>query len=450
VVTGVFPSGFLWGAATSAYQVEGAVHEDGRSPSIWDTFTTARGADTGRVACDHYHRWPQDADLMADLGMNAYRFSLAWPRILPAGTGVPNPAGIAHYDRMIDGLLDRGIAPVPTLYHWDLPQALEERGGWTARSTTDAFAAYTDICLGAFGDRVDTWLTINEPWVISVLGYRLGLHAPGTRDLRTSVLVAHHLLLAHGLAMRAIRERRPGARAGIPLSLYPSRPCSDHPADVAAAWASDGYTNRWFLDPVLRGHYPEDTASLFERLVGPPDWIRPGDLELIGVSPDLIGVNYYTRRRIAAAPQDRLPWRVLPAEAGVPCTDGGWESVPEAFHDLLVRLHRDYGVPLLVTENGGAWEAGPGEDGRIRDTGRVIALRDHLRAMARAIAAGVDVRGYLHWSLLDNLEWADGYAPRFGLIHVDRADLTRRMKDSARYYAAVIAAGAVMDAAEYL
>jgi beta-glucosidase len=440
-----FPPGFLWGAATSAYQVEGAVDEDGRAPSIWDVFTAERGIDTGDVACDHYHRWPQDADLMAGLGLNTYRFSLAWPRILPGGTGPVNPAGVAHYDRMIDGLLERGIAPVPTLYHWDLPQTLEERGGWRSRATADAFEAYTEVCLDAFGDRVGTWLTVNEPWVVSVLGYRLGLHAPGERDLRTSVLVAHHLLLAHGMAMRAIRDRRPDALAGIPLSLYPNEPASADPADVAAAWGSDGYTNRWYLDPVLRGRYPEDTAALFERLVGPAEWVRDGDLDLIGIRPDLLGVNYYTRRRVSAAPQDGLPWKVLPAEVGVPVTDSGWENVPGSFEGLLVRLHRDYDVPLLITENGGVWDAGPDTDGRVRDTGRVLALREHLLAVSRAIEAGADVRGYLHWSLLDNLEWADGYAQRFGLVHVDRADQRRRPKDSARYYAAVIAAGAVVD-----
>jgi beta-glucosidase len=438
-----FPPGFLWGAATSAYQVEGAVAEDGRAPSIWDTFTAERGSDSGEVACDHYHRWPADADIMADLGMNAYRFSLAWPRIVPGGTGAVNPAGLAHYDRMIDGLLERGITPVPTLYHWDLPQALQDRGGWTSRATVDAFAAYAEVCLDAFGDRIGTWLTVNEPWVVSVLGYRLGLHAPGERDLRTSVLVAHHLLLAHGRAMERIRERRPQARAGIPLSLFPTYPLTG--ADTEAAWGSDGYTNRWFLDPVLRGAYPEDTAVLFERLVGPPEWVHDGDLKVIGIRPDLVGVNYYTRRRIAAAPQDGLPWRVMRAEEGVPVTESGWEDVPDAFEDLLVRLHRDYDVPLLITENGGVWNAEPDADGRVRDTGRIHALHRHLRALSRAMDSGARVLGYLHWSLMDNLEWAEGYEQRFGLVHVDRATQTRRVKDSARYYARVIAAGEVVE-----
>jgi beta-glucosidase len=406
--------------------------------------------DSGEVACDHYHRWPQDADLMAGLGMNAYRFSLAWPRIMPGGTGPVNRAGLAHYDRMIDGLLARGITPVPTLYHWDLPQALQDAGGWNSRATAEAFAAYTDVCLDAFGDRIDTWLTVNEPWVVSVLGYRLGLHAPGDKDLRTSVRVGHHLLLAHGLATGRIRRHRPDARVGIPLSLFPNYPATDDPADAAAAWASEGYTNRWFLDPVLRGEYPADTAELFERLVGPLDWVQPGDLDIIGGSrPDLVGVNYYTRRRIVAEPGEGLPWRVLPAQEGVPVTDAGWESVPEAFYDLLVRLQRDYGVPTLITENGGAWNAGPDADGRVRDAGRVEALHEHLLAMSRAIDDGAQVLGYLHWSLLDNLEWAEGYAQRFGLIHVDRSTQKRTLKDSARYYAAVIAANAVVDTVGY-
>jgi beta-glucosidase len=264
------------------------------------------------------------------------------------------------------------------------------------------------------------------------------------------VLAGHHLLLAHGLAMRRIRERRPEARAGIPLSLFPTYPASGDPADVAASRASDGYTNRWFLDPVLRGRYPEDTAELFERLTGPMDWVRPGDLDVIGTRLDLVGVNYYTRRRVQDAPQDGLPWRVLPAQEGVPVTDSGWEDVPEAFHDLVVRLRDDYDVPLLITENGGVWNAGPDADGRVRDTGRVDALRRHLDALARAIAAGVDVLGYMHWSLLDNLEWAEGYAQRFGLVHVDRTTQERRVKDSGRYYAAVIAAGEVVDPADHI
>ncbi|MFI6822786.1 GH1 family beta-glucosidase [Micromonospora sp. NPDC050187] len=446
---GTFPAGFLWGAATSSYQVEGAVDADGRAPSIWDTFTADRSLDSGADACDHYRRWPADADLMAGLNLNAYRFSLAWPRIVPQGTGAVNPAGLAHYDRMVDGLLERGITPVPTLYHWDLPQALQDRGGWTARATAEAFAEYTDVCLDALGDRVPIWLTVNEPWVVSVLGYRLGLHAPGERDLRTSLLVAHHLLLAHGLAMGRIRERRPEARAGIPLSLFPNYPVSDDPADVAAARGSEGYTNRWYLDPVLRGRYPADTWDLFERLVGPLDFVRPGDLDVIGTRSDLLGVNYYTRRRIAAAGQDGLPWRVLPAEAGVPVTDSGWEDVPEAFHDLLVGLHREYDVPLLITENGGVWNAGPDPDGRVRDTGRIRALHRHLLALSRAVDDGARVLGYLHWSLLDNLEWAEGYAQRFGLIHVDRATQRRTVKDSARYYASVVAANRVLDPADH-
>jgi beta-glucosidase len=427
---------FLWGASTSAYQVEGATSAGGRAPSIWDTFTAARGMAGGEPACDHYHRWPGDADLMASLGMNAYRFSLAWPRIVPAGTGAVNATGIAHYDRMIDGLLERGITPVPTLYHWDLPQALQDRGGWTTRSTVDAFAEYAGVCLDAYGDRVGTWLTVNEPWVASVLGYRLGLHAPGEQDLRASIVVAHHLLLAHGRAMQVIHAA--GRQGGIPLSLFPTYPVTE--ADADAARASDGYTNRWYLDPVLRGAYPADTAALFERLVGPLDMIEPGDLDLIGTPSDLLGVNYYTRRVIAAAPDDELPWRVLPAQPGVPVTDSGWESVPDAFEELLIRLHHEYDVPLLITENGGVWNDGPGPDGQVHDTGRIQALHEHLAAIRRARAAGAEVRGYLHWSLLDNLEWSEGYTQRFGLVHVDFATQRRTVKDSARHYAQVIAA----------
>jgi beta-glucosidase len=444
-----FPDGFVWGVATSAYQVEGAVAEDGRGPSSWDDFArrpgAVRGGDTGDVACDHYHRWPEDADLMHRLGVHAYRFSLAWPRIMPAGRGPVNPLGIAHYDRMIDGLLQRGIAPTPTLYHWDLPRPLQDAGGWLERRTAEAFGEYAQTCYDAFGDRVRTWMTVNEPWVVSVLGHRLGLHAPGVRELRASVVAAHHLLLGHGLAVQRLRASRPAARVGIPLSLYPTYPASDSEADREAARGSDGYTNRWFTDPVLRGRYPPDTWALFDRLVGPLDAVRDGDLETVGAGVDFLGVNYYTRRRVSAAPGP-LPWAVQGAAPGTPVTEAGWEVVPDALGDLLLRLSADYGdVPVLITENGGVWNAGPDADGRVRDRGRVRSLHAHLAAVARAIDAGAPVRGYYHWSLLDNFEWAEGYTQRYGLVHVDYATQQRTVKDSGRYFARVIRANAPLD-----
>jgi beta-glucosidase len=448
-----FPDGFLWGVSTSAYQVEGAVDEDGRVPSIWDTFTHTPGkidgGGTGDVACDHYHRWRDDLDRIAELGANAYRFSLAWPRLHDA-------RGVAHYDRLIDGLLERGIEPLVTLYHWDLPQSLEDEGGWLSRGTAEAFAAYARRCFDAFGDRVDHWITINEPWIVGLLGYRLGLHAPGYQDVRKEVTAFHHLLLAHGRVVQELRASAHGdARAGIANALAPHYPYSDDAADVAAARGSDGYVNRFFLDGALRGTYPDDTLELFERVAGPLDFIRDGDLEVIGTPSDFLGVNYYARRVMRAA-TDRAPypWEVVVegnepttdgGTAGVPMTEGGTEITPEAFTDLLVRLDREYGIPLIVTENGAVFGDGPGPDGRVRDERRVRYVESHVAAVHAALEQGVDVRGYCYWSLMDNFEWALGYAQRFGLVHVDYETLARTVKDSGRYYARIARANALVE-----
>jgi beta-glucosidase len=441
---GRFPSAFLWGAATSAYQVEGAVHEDGRGDSIWDRFCRKPGAvangDTGDVTADHYHRWREDVEIMAGLGLNAYRFSIAWPRLFPDGRGALNRAGLAFYDRLVDALLEHEIAPLVTLYHWDLPAALEDEGGWLERSTVDAFGDYASACFEALGDRVTTWFTINEPWVVAVLGYQAGIHAPGIRDFRSGVVVGHHLLLAHGRAVEAFRaSARPG-RIGAALSLWPTYAASDSAADLAAAVGSDGYTNRWFLDPILRGRYPEETMALFARIAGPLDFVRDGDLEVIGTPSDLLGVNYYTRRVVRASSEGHLPWSVVAASADVPHDDRGWEVVPDCLTDLLVRLRDDYGdVPLVITENGGVYLASPDPAGRVADAGRADLIRGHLEAAARAIEQGVRLEGYCHWSLLDNFEWAEGYRWRFGLVWVDYPTGERRIKDSARAYAEVIA-----------
>jgi beta-glucosidase len=442
-----FPAGFLWGAATSAYQVEGAVDEAGRGPSIWDRFSHEPGrvanGDSADVSADHYHRWAEDVALMAELRLGAYRFSIAWPRVQPTGRGPVNPAGMAFYDRLVDELLQRGIEPCPTLYHWDLPAALDDAGGWLARATADRFGEYAAACVAALGDRVRTWFTINEPWVAATLGYRLGIHAPGHRDLGEAVRASHHLLLAHGRAVEAFRAARPAAgpgRIGIVLNLLPTYPASDTAADAAAATGSDGYTNRWFLDPVLRARYPEDTIALFERLTGRLDFVEPGDLEAIGAPSDLLGVNYYTRRVVRAVDGPGLPWAVEPAAAGVPLTEAGWEIVPDALEDLLLRLRDEYGdVPLLITENGAVSNDQPDPRGRVADPGRIRFLREHLTAAHRAIEAGVRLEGYFHWSLLDNFEWADGYRPRYGLVHVDYPSGRRLVKDSGRWYASVIA-----------
>ncbi|WP_037577735.1 GH1 family beta-glucosidase [Phaeacidiphilus oryzae] len=451
-----FPEGFRWGTSTSAYQVEGAVDADGRGESIWDRFCRRPGAiengDTGEVAADQYRRRDEDLALMAELGTNAHRFSLAWPRILPEGGGRIEKRGLDHYDRFIDGLLERGITPLPTLYHWDLPQALEDRGGWRNRDTAHRFAEYAAVCFDAFGDRVRDWITINEPWIVGLLGHQLGLHAPGEKDLRSSVTVMHHLLLAHGLAVGELRAeaRRPDARAGIAYSLFPHTPADPgSAADRAAAHASDGYVNRWFLDPVHGRGYPADMRAHWEGVVGELDFVQDGDLDTIAAGSDFIGVNYYTRRIVSARPGDGpWPWKVEPGRDEVERTDLGWEIVPDDLTALLLRLHRDYpGVPLMITENGAIYGDEPGEDGEVHDTRRIAFLHSHLSAVHRAMAEGAPVEGYYHWSLIDNFEWAMGYWPRFGLVHLDRETQRRTVKDSGRWYARVAGSGVLPPAA---
>jgi len=435
-----FPDGFTWGVSTSAYQVEGAVDEDGRVPSIWDTFSHTpgkiEGGGTGDVACESYHRWREDVDLVAEVGASAYRFSIAWPRMHDA-------RGVAHYDRLIDALLERGIEPLVTLYHWDLPQALEDEGGWLNRATVERFAEYAARCFDAYGDRVRRWITVNEPWIVGLLGYRLGLHAPGHEDVRQEITAFHHLLLAHG---RAMQELPAGCEGGITNALMPHYPYSESPEDVAAARESDGYVNRFFLDGVFKGAYPQDTLELFERVAGPLDFIRDGDLDVIATPSQFLGVNYYSRRVMRAAPdREPYPWEVVPGgapttdggTAGVPMTEAGTEITPASFTDLLVRLQRDYGVPILITENGAVFSE------PVHDEQRVQYIHDHLAAVHAAIEQGADVRGYCYWSLLDNFEWALGYAQRFGIVHVDYETLERTVKDSGRYYAQVARANAL-------
>jgi beta-glucosidase len=442
---GGFPAGFLWGASTSAYQVEGAVDEDGRGDSIWDRFCRQPGAiangDTGDVTTDHYHRWAEDVAIMAELGLNAYRFSIAWPRILPDGRGRPNPAGIAFYDRLVDALLEHEIAPLATLYHWDLPAALEDEGGWLERSTSHAFADYAAACFEALGDRVTTWFTINEPWVVAVLGYREGIHAPGIHDFRSAIVAAHDLLLGHGLAVEAFRaSARPG-RIGPVLNLFPTYPATDSAADRAAVVGSDGYTNRWFLDAVLRRRYPDDTRALFRSVAGPLDFVRDGDLDVIGTPSDLLGVNYYSPRIVRASSEGHLPWTVVPGSADTPRDERSSDVVPDGRFHLLVRDRQDNGeVPIVITENGGVFHDAPRPDGRVTDAGRVDLVRGHLEAAQRAIEAGVRLEGYCHWSLLDNFEWAEGYRWRFGLVWVDYPTGARTIKDSGRAYADIIRA----------
>jgi beta-glucosidase len=431
-----FPDGFVWGAATAAYQVEGAVAEDGRGPSIWDTFCARDGAiaggDTGEVACDHYRRYPQDIDAMAELGLGAYRFSVAWPRIQPDGAGAVNQKGLDHYRRVVERLLERGIEPYLTLYHWDLPQALQDRGGWPERDTAHRFADYAAIVHAALGDVVRHWITLNEPKVASHAGYGTGIHAPGVRDLAQRDRAAHHLLLAHGLGMRALRAAaRPGQRFGITLDLSPVDPATSDAADVAAARRVDADDHLMFLEPVLRGGYPSEAT-------GPAAAARDGDLALIGAPVDFLGVNYYRRIRIRAGADGPLRAELVLPD-GVPVTAVGWPVQPGGLRDVLVGLRDTYpGLPpVYVTENGAAYPDQVSADGAVRDPLRIDYLHRHLIAVHEAIAAGVDVRGYFAWSLMDNFEWAEGYRKRFGLLYVDYADQRRIPKSSAGWYGRV-------------
>ncbi|MDI2131656.1 GH1 family beta-glucosidase [Yinghuangia seranimata] len=456
-----FPPGFVWGAATAAYQIEGAVAADGRTPSIWDTFSHTPGrvhdGDTGDTAADHYARYREDVALMAGLGLGAYRFSVAWSRIVPAADGRVEPRGLAFYDRLVDALLDAGVAPALTLYHWDLPQYLQDAGGWTNRDTATRFADYARVVGERLGDRVRLWTTLNEPWCAAFLGHASGVHAPGVTDPAAALTAHHHLLLAHGEAVAALRAVLPADRS-VSLVLNPAavRAASADPLDTDAARRVDGLANRIFLDPVLRGRYPEDvlrdTASV-------TDWsfVRDGDLAAISRPIDAMGVNYYTPTVVAggAAPGEARndghgasafsPWpacedvRFLHAPG--PRTAMDWPVDPDGLYDVLMRLHAEApGLPLMVTENGAAYEDAPDPDGRVADPRRQAYIAAHLAAVRRAIGAGAEVRGYFVWSLLDNFEWAYGYAKRFGIVRVDFASGRRTLKDSARWYASVIAA----------
>ena len=444
-----FPDGFVWGAATAAYQIEGAVREGGRGPSIWDTFSRTPGkvfaGHTGDVACDHYHRYADDVALMADLGLASYRFSVAWPRIQPDGTGPVNPAGLDFYDRLVDELVGKGIDPIVTLYHWDLPQTLEDRGGWASRETAEAFADYAAAVYARLGDRVRTWTTLNEPWCSAYLGYASGMHAPGRADPADAFAAVHHLNLAHGLATRTLRSA--GAQTiGItlnPAAVVPMDP--QNPADLEAVRVIDGLQNRIFFDPILRGQYPTDMLEHMRRF-SDLAWLRDGDEAIIGAPIDVLGINFYSPTYVRADP-DAPGNPNAPGADGVgyrppvgPVTDMGWQIEPATLTTLLERIATDYpGTPLLITENGAAYPDGPGADPeRVADTDRVNYLDGHLRACHEAIARGVDLRGYFVWSLLDNFEWAFGYQKRFGIVHVDYATQKRVLKDSALWYREVI------------
>jgi beta-glucosidase len=439
-----FPDDFAWGTATSSYQVEGAWDEDGKGPSIWDTFThtpgTIANGDTGDVACDHYRRWADDVDLIAAYGLNAYRFSVSWARVQPDGR-TPNAKGIDFYRRLLDRLREKGIRPALTLNHWDIPQAIQDAGGWQSRDTCERFAEYTRLCVDAFGDGPAWWITHNEPWIVSALGYRLGIHAPGVRDTEAELRTSHHLLLSHGMAVEAYRASGASAPIGITLNLLPTYPQDETDADRRAAVLSDGYTNRWYLDPVFRGSYPDDILSYFgERFA--LEWIQPGDLDRVRQPIDFLGVNYYARR-VVRAPREgetaEFAWVVrTETTTGIPTSDLGWEMTPDVLRDLVIRLRDEYGSPtILITENGCSLRDEIAPEGGVHDPRRIEFIRTHLGALEEAIDAGVDVRGYFAWAMLDNFEWAEGYGPRFGITYVDYPTQRRIPKDSAHWYGGV-------------
>ncbi len=444
-----FPAEFLWGAATSAYQIEGAVHEDGRADSIWDAFANMNGAtfrgETAEIAADHYHRMPEDVALMSELNLSAYRFSVSWSRILPQGTGTVNERGLDFYDRLVDALLERAISPVLTLYHWDLPLALHERGGWLARETAYAFADYAEVVARRLGDRVRWWITINEPWCAAYLGYGRGVHAPGIAGKQAAVDAAHHLLLAHGLARpRICSHAHAQARVGITLNLTPVSGADDRPETMQGVIQADVLHNRWFLDPLFFGHYPE---KLFADLEVVPPALESGDMALISAPLDFLGLNYYFRLLLHTRAPARTPSSFTPAyEPVVPVpgasyTDMAWEIYPEGLADILQRVHQEYAPRLiLITENGAAFADQWDGSNPVRDERRIEYLRDHLHVLERSCRQGIPVGGYFAWSLLDNYEWIDGYSKRFGLVYVDYPTQRRLIKESGRWYAAFVQA----------
>ncbi|MEV6586522.1 GH1 family beta-glucosidase [Streptomyces acidicola] len=451
-----FPSTFLWGASTSAYQIEGAVREGGRTPSIWDTFShtpgRTAGGDHGDTAVDHYHRYPEDVALMAELGLDAYRFSVSWSRVQPTGRGPAVQVGLDFYRRLVDELLSHGIKPAVTLYHWDLPQELEDAGGWPERDTAYRFAEYAQLVGEALGDRVEHWMTLNEPWCTAFLGYASGVHAPGRTEPEASLKAAHHLNLAHGQGATALRSVMP-ARNSIAVSLNSStvRTVSQDPADLAAARKIDDLANGIFHGPMLHGAYPETLLKATEELT---DWsyVMEGDLELINQPLDALGLNYYTPALVSAADAEARgpradghgasaysPWPaaddVMFHQSPGEQTQMGWSIDPTGLHDLLMRYTREApGLPLYITENGAAYDDKPDPDGRVHDPERIAYLHGHLSAVRRAISDGADVRGYYQWSLMDNFEWSYGYEKRFGMVYVDYATLKRTPKSSARWY----------------
>lgn len=424
-----FPKDFVWGVATSAFQIEGAADADGKGPSIWDDFCRIPGAiqdaSDGRVACDHYHRWEADLDLIAGLGVDAYRFSISWPRVQPLGSGAFNEKGFAFYERLVDGMLARGLKPYLTLNHWDLPSNLQAQGGWQNRDTVQHFVTYACEVARRLGERVVSICTHNEPWVVAVLGHEVGNFAPGIKSRAVAIQVAHHLFLSHGMALTAMRAQGCKADMGIVLNLSPIDCASDSEADRAAARRADGGGLRWYVEALLKGEYP---ADVLQDLGADAPRVLPGDMESISVTMDFLGVNYYMRSVVSAG----VPWDVK--TSGHEITDMGWEVYPQGLTELLLRLHRDYVLPpIYITENGAAFQDQV-VDGQVHDVRRQTYIQNHIAALLEAMRQGVRVDGYFVWSLLDNFEWSSGYAKRFGIVRVDYDTQQRTLKDSALWY----------------
>ncbi|HYC57673.1 MAG TPA: GH1 family beta-glucosidase [Candidatus Binatia bacterium] len=434
-----FPKGFLWGTATASYQIEGSPLADGAGPSIWHTFSHTpgiiTGGDTGDLTCDHYHRWQQDVAMQRELGLNAYRFSIAWPRVIPTGSGAVNAAGVAFYDRLVDALLEAGIAPMATLYHWDLPQALEDAGGWPEPETAEHYADYAEAMFRALGDRVHHWITFNEPWVFVWLGYGLGVHAPGRNEIPAALTAGHTVLRAHGLAVERFRSLVPQGQIGITLSVQAHLPASDDAADRAAADRARAFHNEWFTDPIVRGDYPAAMRDQFGSMM--PE-MGEADRAVIAQRIDFLGVNYYTRT--VSAHDEHGFFRARTVQPVGTYTSMGWEIYPAGLYVVLMEYHERYGLPLFVTENGAGYDDEEArEDGFVHDDGRMRYIQSHLEMCHRAIADGVDLRGYMAWSLMDNFEWTFGLAKRFGIVRCDFQTLQRTPKLSARWYSRVIA-----------
>ncbi|HEU4915773.1 MAG TPA: GH1 family beta-glucosidase [Acidimicrobiia bacterium] len=442
---GSFPEDFAWGVATAAYQIEGGRHEQGKGDSIWDRFSDlGRLRDPGDVACDHYHRWEEDLDLLARLGVSSYRFSVSWPRVIPDGDGRVNQAGLDFYRRLVAGLRARGIAPFVTLYHWDLPQVLQDKGGWASRQTVEAFARYACVVAGALGDDTTHWITQNEPWVTTMLGHRDGVFAPGISDWQTAMTVGHHLLVAHGMAAEEVKGVLPDAQVGIGIDCRPARAASDSDEDHAAARHFDGARNRWFFDPIFGHGYPDDVMRTYrDRRQIDPDLVTTADLAIIATPIDFLGLNYYTTVTIGAGQEDGPdPGPESGKDPGPGYTDMGWRVDPAGLTRYLRHIHDTYAPrSILITENGASYSDGPDERGIIDDVRRIDYLRSHVEATAAARDRGVPVDGYFVWSLMDNLEWVEGFSQRFGLIWVDRETLDRTPKRSFDWYRGIVTAG---------